>query len=66
MQTAQGTAESYFLSLDKVTVSGITAYNVRAAVITGRYPVDILLGMSFLKQVSIQESGGVMTLVQKF
>ena len=66
VQTAQGTAESYFLSLDKVTVAGITAYNVQAAVITGRYPVDILLGMSFLRQVSIQESGGVMTLVQKF
>ncbi|MEM8769221.1 MAG: TIGR02281 family clan AA aspartic protease [Pseudomonadota bacterium] len=66
VQTAQGTAESYFLNLDKVTVAGITAYNVQAAVITGRYPVDILLGMSFLKQVSIQESGGVMTLVQKF
>ena len=27
-------------------------------------PLDILLGMSFLKQVSMQESGGVMTLVQ--
>jgi predicted aspartyl protease len=47
-------------------VAGITAHNVQAAIITGRFPVDILLGMSFLKQVSIRESGGVMTLVQNY
>lgn len=66
VQTAQGNAESYFLTLQTVTVSGITAHNVQAAIITGSYPLDILLGMSFLKQVSMQESGGVMTLVKKF
>ena len=66
VQTAQGNAESYFLTLDRVTVSGITAHNVQAAVITGQFPVEILLGMSFLRQVSIQESGGVMTLIQSF
>lgn len=66
VQTAQGTAESYFMTLQKVTVAGITAHNVQAAIISGRFPQDILLGMSFLKQVSMQESGGVMTLVQRF
>ncbi|TNF80502.1 MAG: TIGR02281 family clan AA aspartic protease [Gammaproteobacteria bacterium] len=66
VQTAQGNAESYFMTLEKVTVAGITAHNVQAAVITGRFPIDILLGMSFLKQVSIRESGGVMTLVQNY
>jgi aspartyl protease family protein len=64
VQTAQGNAESHFMILDQVTVAGITAYNVQAAIITGRYPLDILLGMSFLRQVSMQESGGVMTLIQ--
>ena len=44
----------------------IKAHNVQAAVITGTYPLEILLGMSFLKQVSIQENAGVMTLVQNF
>ena len=66
VQTAQGNAESYFMALDKITVAGITAHNVQAAIITGRYPVDILLGMSFLKQVSIREQSGVMTLVQNY
>jgi aspartyl protease family protein len=66
VQTAQGNAESYFMNLQQVTVAGITAHNVQAAIITGQYPLDILLGMSFLKQVSIRESGGVMTLVQNY
>ena len=66
VQTAQGNAESYFLQLREVTVAGIKAHNVQAAVITGTYPLDILLGMSFLKQVSMHENGGVMTLVQNF
>jgi aspartyl protease family protein len=66
VQTAQGNAESFFMNLQKITVAGITAHNVQAAIITGQYPVDILLGMSFLKQVSMRESGGVMTLVQNY
>ena len=66
VQTAQGNAESYFLTLDRITVAGLTAHNVQAAVINGHYPVDILLGMSFLRQVSMSENAGVMKLVQKY
>lgn len=66
VQTAQGNAESYFMNLERVTVAGITAHNVQAAIITGHYPVDILLGMSFLKQVSIHKSAGLLTLTRKY
>jgi aspartyl protease family protein len=66
VQTAQGTTESYFVIIDKVSVAGITAHNVQTAVIDGNYPVEILLGMSFLRQVTMQENSGVMTLTQKF
>jgi len=66
VQTAQGTADSYFLIIDRVTVAGIIAHNVQAAIIDGNYPVEILLGMSFLRQVSMQENSGVMILTQKF
>ncbi|MGD8417639.1 MAG: TIGR02281 family clan AA aspartic protease [Pseudomonadales bacterium] len=64
VQTAQGNAESYFMNLDTVTVAGITAHNVQAAIITGSHPQDILLGMSFLRNVSMRDEGGVLTLVQ--
>ena len=66
VQTAQGVANSYFLMLDEVVVGGITAHNVQAAVIEGAYPVEILLGMSFLRQVALHEQGGVLTLTAKY
>lgn len=66
VQTAQGTVDSYFVILDEVTVGGLIAYNVEAAVIEGAYPMEILLGMSFLRQVSMREQGGVLTLTQKY
>ena len=62
--TAQGTVESYFVTLDEVTVFGIVVHNVQAAVINGQYPIDTLLGMSFLRLVGLEERGGVLTLTQ--
>lgn len=65
MQTAQGRVTSYLVNLDEVVVGGITARNVQGAVIDGNYPVDILLGMSFLRHVGMEERGGVLTLLQR-
>ena len=62
VQTAQGTADSYFLTLSEVTLGGIKVNGVRATVIQGGYPVDVLLGMSFLNQVNMQNSNGVLVL----
>ena len=66
VQTAQGEAASYFVTLDEVGVGGIIAHNVQAAVIEGAYPLEILLGMSFLRQVALREQGGVLTLTAKY
>ena len=65
VQTAQGRTASYFVVLDEVVIGPITAYNVEAAVIEGTYPQMPLLGMSFLRQVSLQESAGVLTLTKR-
>ena len=62
VQTAQGTADAYFLTLSEVTLGGIKVNGVRATVIQGGYPVDVLLGMSFLNQVNMQNSNGVLVL----
>ncbi|MGI9326220.1 MAG: retropepsin-like aspartic protease family protein [Pseudomonadales bacterium] len=64
VQTAQGVTESYFLNLAEVTVGGIRVPNVEAAIIMGNYPVEILLGMSFLKAVKMEEHNGVLMLTQ--
>lgn len=65
VQTAQGVVGSHFVTLDRVVVGGISVHNVQAAVIDGNYPVEVLLGMSFLRQVGMEEEAGVLTLVQK-
>jgi aspartyl protease family protein len=66
VQTAQGTATSWFVSLDEVKVAGLSARNVQAAVIDGSYPAEILLGMSFLRQMRMHEQDGAMVLTQKY
>jgi aspartyl protease family protein len=43
-------------------VGGIEVENVLATVVEGNYPVTILLGMSYLKHVKLQEHNGVLTL----
>jgi aspartyl protease family protein len=64
--TAQGEAISYIVALAEVEVGGIRAHNVRAAVIEGGYPVDVLLGMSYLQHVDLRESAGVLRLERKY
>ncbi|MEM9744754.1 MAG: retropepsin-like aspartic protease [Pseudomonadota bacterium] len=66
VQTAQGVVDSYFVRLDQVTVGAINVSNVDAAIIEGAYPTDILLGMSFLRNVQMQENDGVLMLTRKF
>jgi aspartyl protease family protein len=65
IQTAQGNIDAWFLALDRVAVAGIESSGVEAAVIDGDFPRDILLGMSFLRGVSIEARDGVMTLTRK-
>jgi len=60
--TAQGEVAARYITLSEVSVGGVTAHNVAATVIEGQYPLDVLLGMSYLNQVSMQNKGGVLTL----
>ena len=64
VQTAQGNANAYFLLLERVTLGGITRRQVRATVIEGMYPTDVLLGMSFLKHIEFTQRGNTLILRQ--
>jgi aspartyl protease family protein len=64
--TAGGLVKSWRIVLDRVQVGQILRQNVEAAVLEGDYPVDILLGMTFLHQVSMQEADGVLLLKSRF
>lgn len=63
--TAGGVIRTWEVTLDSVQVGQIRVNNVRAAVLDGAYPEDILLGMTFLTSVEINESSGVMILKSK-
>jgi aspartyl protease family protein len=65
-ETAGGVVKSWTVALDLVQVGAIRMSNVDAAIIEGEYPQEILLGMTFLKNVEISERGGLMVLTSKF
>lgn len=64
--TASGVTKAYRVTLDKVSVGGITLRNVAAVVMDGNFPVQILLGMTFLGQLEILREGGMLHLKKTF
>lgn len=64
--TASGVATSWVITLNSVKVGEISVPNVKAVVIEGAYPQDVLLGMSYLEYVKIQEHNSVLMLEKKF
>jgi len=62
VETAGGYAPAWLVTLRSVDVGGIEVNNVQASVVEGDYPVSILLGMTFLRHVEMQETNGVLSL----
>jgi aspartyl protease family protein len=60
--TASGVSRGFSVKLDKLSVGGIERHHIPAVVLDGDYPHVILLGMSFLEHVDIQERGSILTL----
>ncbi len=64
--TANGRANSYNVILPEVVLGGISQRNVSAAIVEGFYPEEVLLGMSFLSALRMEEGGGVMSLTRQY
>ena len=64
--TASGVVSTWVVTLDSVKVGEISVPNVRAIVVAGAYPQEVLLGMSYLEYVKIQEHNSVLMLEKKF
>lgn len=60
--TAGGIVKSTDIVLPKVSVGSITLFQVPALVIEGNFPIDVLLGNSFLSRVEMVEENGVLIL----
>ncbi len=65
VSTASGLANAYEVTLDRVQVGAIGLNNVRAMVVEGSSPTQVLLGMTFLSQVELKNEGNVMVLRSK-
>ncbi len=64
--TAGGTIASTEVYLGIVQVGDIAISNVQAVVLEGEFPTEVLLGMSFLRSVKIEENAGLMMLTAQF
>ena len=64
--TAGGRVNGWRVQLSEVTVGAITVMNVDALVLEGNSPPNVLLGMTFLRNVEIREKDGVMVLSSEF
>ncbi len=66
VSTASGRAPAYRVKLNSVAVGGIVAHHVPAVVIEGNYPEQVLLGMSYLEHVDMQEKDNILTLKARY
>ena len=64
--TAGGRVNGWRVQLSEVTVGAITVMNVDALVLEGNSPPNVLLGMTFLRNLEISEKDGVMVLSSEF
>ncbi len=62
IHTASGQARGYRVDLDKVQVGELALRNVEGVVIEGNAPAQVLLGMSFLRQLDLSNEGNIMVL----
>ena len=65
VSTASQHVRGYRVKLKSVSLGKIRQKNVDAMVIDGDHPGPILLGMSFLGNLKVEKSGGVMTIRQR-
>ncbi|MEH6589909.1 MAG: TIGR02281 family clan AA aspartic protease [Halioglobus sp.] len=66
LQTASGMTQAWMVTLESIEVGGIRVDNVQASVVEGGFPTVILLGMTYLKHVDMQEKNGVMLISRDY
>lgn len=66
VNTANGTAKAFLVTLQSVSVGNIVVHQVEAAVSTTDSPSIILLGLSYLSKVDLKIDEGVLVLKEKY
>lgn len=65
VMTAAGPANAWMTRLDEVSIGGLQRNNVRASITSGEFN-GILLGMSFLRDFSLQQQDGKLVIREAF
>jgi aspartyl protease family protein len=65
VSTASDHVKGYRVRLNSVSLGKIKQKNVEAMVIDGNHPGPVLLGMSFLGKLKVENAGGVMKIRQR-
>ncbi len=63
-KTANGTVIGYLTKLDTVSIGAISLHNVRASINPSMKSEDVLLGMTFLKNIEFTQRGDTLILRQ--
>jgi aspartyl protease family protein len=66
VNTASGSARAYGVNFDRIKVGDIELHNVEGIVLEGASPRQVLLGMSFLRRVEMENRDEVLLLRSKF
>lgn len=62
VMTASGSSKGYLVDLDRVQVGEIKLTKIQATVISGGGPIQVLLGMTFLSRLEMENRGNLMIL----
>jgi len=62
VNTASGSTEGYLVELDSVQIGEIKVSNVKATILSVGGPPHVLLGMTFLNQLEMENKGNLMIL----
>jgi aspartyl protease family protein len=66
VETAGGKTKGYLVDINQIHVGEISLYNVPGVVLESQVPVDILLGMSFLKRMKMTEENNLLEIKQQY
>ncbi|PCK08316.1 MAG: TIGR02281 family clan AA aspartic protease [Alteromonadaceae bacterium] len=66
VNTASGTAKARRVMLRSVAVGSLEIANVEAVIVEGDYPIDILLGNTYLSKVDMKVENGILVLQDRF
>jgi aspartyl protease family protein len=63
-RTANGIATAYATRLDSVSLGEITLHDIRGSILANAGTEEILLGMTFLKHLELNQKGDELTIIQ--